>query len=120
MIKLLGAMKLKIKEIVLIEGRPFSFADLKAFEIGGKRYEMEYGTIRNYVSLLRKTGEVQPAFKSKPAFYTIPGKKFTKTMTLNHMGVPDAIIDQSILKTTPIYNWLKNQLWKNSPFIIFV
>jgi cbb3-type cytochrome oxidase cytochrome c subunit len=30
-------------------------------------------------------------------------------MTLDHVGVPNAIIDQSILKTMPIYNWLKRQ-----------
>ncbi|HET7389499.1 MAG TPA: hypothetical protein VFJ51_01655, partial [Nitrososphaeraceae archaeon] len=58
---------------------------------------------------LRKSGEVELAFRSRPAFYTIPGTKFDKSMTLDHMGVPNSIIDQSVLKPMPIYNWLKNQ-----------
>jgi hypothetical protein len=34
-------MKLKMKEIILIEQRPFSFADFREFEIGGKKYHNE-------------------------------------------------------------------------------
>jgi hypothetical protein len=102
-------MKLKIKQIVWVEQRPFSFADFREFEVGGEKYHMTEGTFRNNISGLRKTGEVEPAFRSKPAFYTIPGNKFNKSMTIDHVGVPDAIISQSILKTMPIYNWLKNQ-----------
>lgn len=30
-------------------------------------------------------------------------------MTLGHTGVPNAIIDQSILKQTPVYKWIKNR-----------
>jgi hypothetical protein len=30
-------------------------------------------------------------------------------MTLDHVGVPNAIIDQSTLKAMPIYNWIKRQ-----------
>ena len=30
-------------------------------------------------------------------------------MTLDHVGVPNAIIDQSALKSMPIYNWIKRQ-----------
>jgi hypothetical protein len=70
---------------------------------------MKDGTFRNNISKLRKAGEVELAFRSRPAFYTLPGKKFSKTMTLDRMGVPDAVIDQSSLKSMPIYNWLKNQ-----------
>jgi hypothetical protein len=32
----LGAMKLKMKEIILIEQRPFSFADFREFEVCDK------------------------------------------------------------------------------------
>src|SRR5689334_9697874 len=102
-------MKLKIKQIVWVEQRPFSFADFREFEVGGEKYHMTEGTFRNNISELRKTGEVEPAFRSKPAIYTIPSNKFNKSMTIDHVGVPDAIISQSILKTMPIYNWLKNQ-----------
>src|SRR5205823_14909842 len=107
--KILGAMKLKIHEIVLKEQRPFSLSDLKKFEIGGKKYEIGYGTLRNNISTLVKTGFIEPAFRSRPAFYTIPGKKFDKSMTLDHTGVPNAIIDESILKQTPVYKWIKNR-----------
>jgi len=107
--KILGAMKLKIHEIVLKEQRPFSLADLKDFEVGGKRYKIGYGTLRNNISELLKAGFVKPAFRSRPAFYTIPGKKFDKAMTLDHTGVPSVIINQCILKQTPIYNWIKNR-----------
>jgi hypothetical protein len=89
-------MKLKIKEIVLIEQRPFSFVDFREFEIGGEKYEMEHGTFRNNILRLKKKGEggeVELAFKSRRAFYTIPSKKFNKTMTQDRMWVPDTIID---------------------------
>lgn len=106
--KILSAIKLRIYEIVLKEQRPFSLSDLKKFEIGGKKYEIGYGTLRNNISSLVRTGFVVPAFRSRPAFYTIPGKKFDKSMTLDHTGVPPVIIHPSILKQTPIYKWIKN------------
>jgi hypothetical protein len=107
--KILGAMKLRIMEIVLKEQRPFSLSDLKKFEIGGKRYKIGYGTLRNNISALVKAGFVEPAFRSRPAYYTIPCKKFDKSMTLDHTGVSNAIIDESILKQTPVYKWIKNR-----------
>jgi hypothetical protein len=107
--KIVGAMKLKMKQIVLLERRPFSFADFREFEIGGEKYEMRHGTFRNNISRLMKEGEVELAFKSRSAFYTIPGNKFSKAMTLDHMGVPPAIIDPSVLKQTPIYKWIKTR-----------
>jgi hypothetical protein len=97
MTKIALPMKLKIKEIVLIEQRPFCIADFREFEVGGKKYHMNDGTFRNYILKLRKPGEIEVAFKSKPVFYTIPGKKFTKSMTLDHMGV-STIINDSLLK----------------------
>jgi hypothetical protein len=44
MSRLLGAMKLKINEIVLVEKRPFSFADFNEIEVGGQEYHMNDGT----------------------------------------------------------------------------
>ena len=67
MSRLLGAMKLKIREIVIKEQRPFSFVDFREFEVGGEKYEMDHGTFRNNISALRKAGEVELAFRSKPA-----------------------------------------------------
>ena len=97
-------MKLKIREIVLLEQRPVCFLDLMKFEINGEKYEMNHGTISNNISKLRKTGEVELAFRSKPAFYTIPGKKFSKSMTQDCMGaVINTVINESLLRQTPIY-----------------
>jgi hypothetical protein len=76
----------KMKEIILIEQRPSSFADFREFEIDGKKYQMKHGTFRNNISRLKKRGEVELAFKSRPSFYTIPGRKFDKMMTLGRMG----------------------------------
>jgi hypothetical protein len=109
MSRLLGAMKLKIREIVLVEECPFTFADFREFEISGQKYHMKDGTFRNLISKLRKSGEVELPFRSRPEFYTPTGKKFNRTMTLDHVGVTNAIIDQSALKVMPIYNWLKRQ-----------
>jgi hypothetical protein len=97
--RLLVAMKLKIREIVLIELRPFSFVDFREFKVGGEKYEMNHGIFRNNISALRKAGEVELAFRSKPAYYTIPGKKFPKSMTYNHTGaVINTVINESLLR----------------------
>ena len=109
MSKLFGAMKLKIKEIVLVQDRPFSFLDFAEFEVSGQPFKMSHGTFRNYISILKKAGKVKLYSSSKPAFYTIPGKKFNKAMTHTHAGVLHSIIPERLLKDTPIYRWLKNK-----------
>lgn len=102
-------MKVRIAEIVTIEGRPFSYKDFLHFEVNGQIYEMSPGTIRNK---LRKH-TIKLAYNCGIAFYTIPGKEFNKSdrMTRNHMGVGtvSTVIDDSLLKQTPIYLWLKNR-----------
>jgi hypothetical protein len=110
MSKLLGAMKLKIKEIVQLQGRPFSYLDFAEFEVGGQTYKMTHGTFRNYISELKKAGTVKLVSSSKPALSTIPGKEFDKAMTHHHTGVSviNTIIPERLLKETPIYSWLKN------------
>jgi hypothetical protein len=114
MSKLLGAMKLKIKEIVLVQRRPFSYLDLAEFEIGGQNYKMCQGTFRNNISKLKKTGEIELAVGSRPAFYTIPGKKFNKAMTHDHAGVINAIILERLhdirltFKAAGIWNTFSN------------
>jgi len=56
MSRLSSAMKLKIREIVLLEQRPVCYIDLMKFEINGEKYEMDHGTFRNNISKLRKSG----------------------------------------------------------------
>ena len=115
MSRLLGSMKLKIREIVLIEQRPFYYADVRV-EVGGKKYGMKHGTFRNNISKLRKAGKVEPAFKFRPVFYTIQGKKFPKSMTQDRMV--STVIDDSILRQTPLLDGLKTVLKKNMHFTI--
>jgi DNA-binding transcriptional ArsR family regulator len=99
-------MKLKIREIVLKEQRPVCFLDLRKFEVNGEKYQMKDGTFRNKISALKKAGVVELAFRSKPAYYTIPGKKFSTSMTQDHMGaVINTVINDSLLRQTPIYKW---------------
>jgi hypothetical protein len=81
----------RIKEIVSNEHRPVSLLDfLPSFETDGKEYSMKYGTLRNILSRLRSTHQIQIAFKTKQTFYTLPGITFgrSKTMTPYHTGVP--------------------------------
>jgi hypothetical protein len=80
----------RIKEIVSNEHRPVSFLDfLPSFETEGKEYSMKYGTLRNTLSSLRRTQQIQIAFKTKQTFYTLPGITFgrSKVMTPYHTGV---------------------------------
>jgi hypothetical protein len=109
MSKLLGAMKLKIKEIVQLQDRPFSYLDFAEFEVGGQTYKMTHGTFRNYISELKKAGTVKLVCSSKPAFYTIPGKEFNKSMAHHHAGVIHSIAPEHLIKSTPIYRWLKQR-----------
>jgi hypothetical protein len=93
----------------LVEDRPFSYLDFAEFEVGGQPYKISHGTFRNYISRLKKAGETELAVGSKPACYTVPGKKFSKSMTHDHTGVINSIIPEHLLKDTPIYRWLKNK-----------
>jgi len=81
------------KEIVSNEHRPFSLLDfLPSFEIEGKQYSMKYGTLRNIFSSLRRTRQIQVAYKTKQTFYTLQGITFgrSKAMTPYHTGVPSS------------------------------
>jgi hypothetical protein len=103
-------MQKRIKEIVILEERPFSFIDLKGFEVDGTRYELKHGVIRNYLSKLTRSGEIEFAFNSGIAFYTLPGRSFTKQVTPNHVGDHSSLLLQQLpIRGTPIYKWLKNR-----------
>jgi hypothetical protein len=81
----------RIKEIVSNEHRPVCFLDfLSSFQIEGKQYHIKHGTLRNILSSLRRTQQIQIAFKTKQTFYTLPGITFgrSKMMTPYHTGVP--------------------------------
>jgi hypothetical protein len=81
----------RVKEIVLNEHRPASFLDfLPSFQIEGKEYDITHGMLRNILSTLIRTRQIQIAFKTKQTFYTLPGITFgrSKMMTPYHTGVP--------------------------------
>jgi hypothetical protein len=84
--------------LVFLEHRPFSFLDfIPKFDLDGKAYSIDYGTLRNKFLELRRKGEIELDYRTNQAFYTIKGHKFgrAKTMTVNPMGVsplfPDPI-----------------------------
>jgi hypothetical protein len=52
---------------------------------------MEHGTFRNKISKLKKINQVELAYNSALAFYTLKGVKFAKPMTPNHMGVVSSV-----------------------------
>jgi hypothetical protein len=103
----LNAMRKRIREIVIKEERPFSFLDFKSFVVGGIQYEFKHGVIRNYLSKLTRYGEIEFAYNSGIAFYTLPGKTFPRYMTANRMEAPSLLLHQLPIKNTPIYRWLK-------------
>jgi hypothetical protein len=107
----LNAMRKRIREIVILEERPFSFLDFKSFEVDGTKYELSYGVIRNYISKLTRSGETEFAYNSGIAFYTLPGRSFLKQMTENHVGGNSSslILHQIPIRNTPIYKWIKNR-----------
>ncbi|MGC2680568.1 MAG: hypothetical protein WA323_01790, partial [Candidatus Nitrosopolaris sp.] len=66
-------------------------------------YHVKYGTLRNILSKLRRTGQIQIDYKTKQTFYTLPGTTFGRPkMTTYHTGVPSLAVDN------PIYNLIQN------------
>ena len=80
------AMRKHIEHIICTERRPFSFIDFLTFEVDQQHYKMSHGTFRNKISAMLKREEVEVAYYSKQAFYTINGVSFSKQMTLDHTG----------------------------------
>lgn len=76
-----NAMGKRIREIVVLEDRPFSFVDFKSFVVDGMRYELGHGVIRNYLSKLTRSGEIEFAYNSSCISLEL---HFTKDVTANH------------------------------------
>jgi hypothetical protein len=93
----------RIQQIVTDEHRPVSCFDLlPSFRIEGKEYHMEYGTLRNILSRLRRARQIQIDYKTKQTFYTLPGITFGRSkmmlMTPYHMGVSASADNGSIYR----------------------
>ena len=82
--------------LVFSEHRAFCFRDFLQFEVDGKVYHMTPGTFRNKISRLRKSGEIEFAYNSGTAFYTLPGYRFGKPMTPTHAEVNSIKIDRFV------------------------
>ena len=75
---------MKMADIVFVEKRPFSFRDFLSFEYEGRPYKFKHGTIRNIFSTLQERGDIEYDYRAGPTFYTLPGIKFGKPVTMNH------------------------------------
>jgi hypothetical protein len=92
----------KMKEIVLEEGRPFSYQDFLQFNVKGKWYYMKPGTYRNSICALRKEGIIETCYNSNIAFHTLKGHRFgNNLMTPNHMGISSVT---NVIPVTARYN----------------
>jgi hypothetical protein len=83
------AMKVRMAEIAIIEGRSFSYKDFLHFKANGQTYDKSPGTIRNKFMEFKRKNLIKLAYNPGITFYTIPGKEFNKSdrMTPNHIGV---------------------------------
>ena len=75
---------MKMADIVFVDKRSFCYTDFLSFEYDGQSYKFKHGTIRNIFSKLREKGDIEYEYRSGPTFYTLPGIKFGKPMTVNH------------------------------------
>ncbi len=83
----------KMRQIVNVEERPFSFRDFLSFDYNGISHKFDHGTIRNYFSILKKQGKIECLYKTTVAFYTLKGVKVGKSITLHRGGVLTQSLD---------------------------
>lgn len=100
-----AAIQKRMEYLVLTEKRAFCVLDFRRFEIEGKEYHTSSGTYRNKLQKLAKQGKVQFQYRSGCSYYSLPGHKFTKPMTLNHAGG----LPLTVGRQTPLYKWLKDR-----------
>jgi Rad51 protein len=78
------------------------------FEVDGRDYHMAYGTFRNKISAMLDAGEIEVAYYSTQAFYTLKGVTFTKPMTVDHTGVSLLQRHMRQIKNNPVYRLIQN------------
>ena len=84
------AMLEHIAYLVFCEKREACWRDFLDFEVGGRRYRLKAGTIRNNLSKLRRQGKIEVAYRSIDSYYTLSGHSIQKksgTMTSHHARV---------------------------------
>jgi hypothetical protein len=75
------ALYKRIKYLNEIEFRPASYKDLIELEVDGKQCKLEYGTLRNKVSGLKKKGYIERYYNSRASFFVVKGLRFGKRRT---------------------------------------
>ncbi len=115
------AMRKHIEHIVCTENRPFSYIDFLTFEVVQQHYNMSHGTFRNKISAMLKREEVEVAYYSKQAFYTMKGIKFVSMMIPDHTGGTLSSLSSicsprelRCIKNHPVYRVIQNIPFDNS------
>ncbi|HKR73008.1 MAG TPA: hypothetical protein VJR94_02735 [Candidatus Nitrosocosmicus sp.] len=94
----------RMRQIVVLEQRPFTYADLTMFEIDGQVHTYKNGTIRNIFSQLRKEGKIERIGRSSPVLHTVVGFNFEKKkVTSDHTGVASNNVVQKYMKIFRIH-----------------
>ncbi len=60
--------------LVLCEHRPACWRDFQVFNVNSKEYSFKRGTVRNNLSILKRLGLIEFAYRSIDAYYTLPGE----------------------------------------------
>ncbi|MFZ0556560.1 MAG: hypothetical protein WAM26_14865, partial [Nitrososphaeraceae archaeon] len=79
------ALLKRLKYLNKVEYRPASYKDFEEFEVDGKPYKLESGTLRNKFSVLKKEGHIERYYNSKASFFVIKGVRFGKQRTIQGM-----------------------------------
>ena len=94
----------RMKQISILEQRPFTYADLEAFKMNGQAHSYKNGTIRNYCSQLRKEGKIERILGSSQVLHTVVGFNFEKKkVTSDYTGVAPNNVVQKYMKIFHIH-----------------
>jgi hypothetical protein len=79
------ALLKRLKYLNEVEYRPASYKDFEEFEVDGKPYKLEVGTLRNRFSVLKKEGHIERYYNSRASFFVTKGTRFGKQLTIQDM-----------------------------------
>ena len=100
-----------MKKIVCEEHKPFSYINFLYFKVDEKGYTPKYGTIRNKFSKFLKQKTIELCYRSKIAFYTLPGIKFGKDKLMTEYHTEDHTAVHTLLQNHPLYKVLETAYW---------
>jgi hypothetical protein len=114
--ELSDAMEKHMKKIVFEESRPFSFKDFLSFEVDGKWYSATEGTTRNKFSQFSKEKKIELCYRTKIAFYTLPGIKFGKDRLMTPNPKEDNNYNNTVIHHTHLINQPIYKILESTPF----